>query len=50
VPIIIFFVKKIIKYFLNIADINNVVGPFVNRAFFQIKMLYVASAILQKVK
>ena len=46
-PIIICFVKKIIKSFLNIADINNVVVPFVNRAFFQIQMLFGASVISQ---
>ena len=34
------FVKKIIKYFLSIADIYNVAVPFVNRAFFQIQMLF----------
>ena len=42
-PIIICFVKKIIKYFLNFADINNVVVLFVNRAFFQIQMLLSAA-------
>jgi len=41
------FVKKVIKYFLNIADINNVVVLFVNRAFFQIQMLFGASVISQ---
>ena len=48
VPIIICFVKNIIKDFLNLADISNVVVAFVNRVLFEIQMLYVVSVLLQR--